>query len=324
MAGIMQAQDYQYLKQDLSLPRLSSYQHFFKPESPAELYGHYCWNEAISAAFFRLIGIVEITLRNKLHSALSHHYYNSNSIGSKASNDWYKALDLNLRSEENILKITHKRKKGGWQPKHPPVSHDDVISRLTYGFWPKVLDIQKDKTNKPVPWGQIIPAVLPYHRHKSDSYWKKVKHQDTLYARLEMVGSMRNRIAHFEPIWKQGDLFEETRERQNKIPKKLGNAPATDKEALDRLILIHERIQELLGWLSASRLKNYQSSYTFRQLNWLLSKSGKATYLHLQDQSQLSKTEFKRNMTSIFSKQKTVSITQKNDVVGIFYPLGQI
>lgn len=70
MTGIMQVQDYQYLKQDLSLPRLSSYQHFFKPESPIELYGHYCWNEAISAAFFRLIGIVEITLRNKLHSAL--------------------------------------------------------------------------------------------------------------------------------------------------------------------------------------------------------------------------------------------------------------
>ncbi|AWK84302.1 Abi family protein [Photobacterium damselae] len=83
----MQVQDYQYLKQDLSLPRLSSYQHFFKPESPIELYGHYCWNEAISAAFFRLIGIVEITLRNKLHSALSQHYYNSSSIGSKESNE---------------------------------------------------------------------------------------------------------------------------------------------------------------------------------------------------------------------------------------------
>ncbi|HIF9102569.1 TPA: Abi family protein [Photobacterium damselae] len=321
MTGIMQVQDYQYLKQDLSLPRLSSYQHFFKPESPIELYGHYCWNEAISSAFFRLIGIVEITLRNKLHSALSQHYYNSSSIGSKESNDWYKSLELNLRSEENILKITHSRKKGKWQPKHPPLSHDDVISRLTYGFWPKVLDIKKDKTNKPVPWGQIIPNVIPYHRQKGDSYWKKVKHQDTLYARLEMVGSLRNRIAHFEPIWKQGALFEETRERQNKTPKKLENAPTTNSEALERLRLIHERIQELLGWLSSSRLKNYQNSYTFRQLNWLLSASGKATYLDLQDQSQLSKTEFKRNMTSIISKQKTVAITQKNDVVGIFYPL---
>ncbi|MEZ8967645.1 Abi family protein [Vibrio breoganii] len=318
----MQAQDYQDLEQDLSPPRLSSYGHFFKPKSPTELYGHYCWNEAISAAFFRLIGIAEITLRNKLHSALSQHYYNPKSVGSKHSNDWYKHLDLNQRSKENILKITHKRKKGKWHPKNPPLSHDDVISRLTYGFWPKVLDIQKDIANKPVPWGQIIPTIIPYHRYKTDGYWKKVKHQDILYARLEMVGSMRNRIAHFEPIWKQGALFEETRERQNKVPKKLENAPTSDKEALDRLILIHERIQELLGWLSSSRLKNYQNSYTFRQLNWLLSVSGKATYLDLQGQNQLSQTEFKRNMTSIVSKQKTFAITKKNDVVGIFYPLG--
>ncbi|APX09908.1 MULTISPECIES: Abi family protein [Vibrio harveyi group] len=317
----MQAKDFQELQQDISLPRLSSYQHFFKPKETTELYGYYCWNEAISAAFFRLIGIVEITLRNKLHCSLSHHYYNPKSSGSKLSNDWYLFLDLNKRSEENILKITHYRKNGKWHPKHPTLSHDDVISRLTYGFWPKVLDIKNDKQNQLVPWGRLIPNVLPYHRQKSEGYWKKVKHQDILYARLEMIGSIRNRIAHFEPIWKQGALYEETRERQNKQPKRLENSPSNVQEVLVRLRLIHDRTQELLGWLSQSRLKSYQKSYTYRQLNWLLSQNGIDTYLALQGQNQLSQSSFKRSLARIMKQQKTVNITKKGNVVGVFYPV---
>ncbi|MCZ4339767.1 Abi family protein [Shewanella colwelliana] len=317
----MQAQDYLNLQQDISLPRLSSYQHFFKPKEPTELYGYYCWNEAISAALFRLIGIVEITLRNKLHCALSQHYYNPKSLGSKQSNDWYSSLALNKRSEENILKVTHTRKKGKWQPKHLTLSHDDVISRLTYGFWPKVLDITKDKQNQLVPWGKIIPNVIPHHRQKNEGYWKKTKHQDTLYARLEMIGSLRNRIAHFEPIWKQGALFEETRERQNKQPKKLLNAPINAKEALCRLILIHERIQEQLGWLSHSRLKSYQNSYTHRQLSWLLSPKGMETYLCMQGHTPLSQSKVKRRLTNIIKQQKTITITKNGEVSGVFYPI---
>ncbi|UXI04668.1 Abi family protein [Photobacterium sp. TY1-4] len=316
----MQAADYQQLQHDISLPRLSSYQHFFQPDEPKALYGYYCWNEAISSAFFRLIGIVEITLRNKIHRALSQHYHNGQSNGSELSNDWYNFLDLNAHSEKKILAVTHRFKKGKWHPKQPALSHDDVISRMTYGFWPKVFDIRQDKQNNAVPWGKIIPNVIPHHRQKSEGYWKKIKHQDILYARLELIGSLRNRIAHFEPIWKQGDLFEETRERQNKKPKLIIPAPSNAAEAMERLILLHSRAQELLGWLSQTQLKSYQHSYIYRQLNWLLSQDGMDIYIRQHSQKQLSPTVFKRQFTSIIKQENTVSIVKNGKVSGVFYP----
>ncbi len=316
----MQASDYQQLQHDISLPRLSSYQYFFKPNKPAELYGYYCWNEAISAAFFRLIGIVEVTLRNKLHRALSTHCYNPQSKGNKLSNDWFNFLDLNTHSEKKILSVTHKRRGNNWHPKLPAVSHDDVISRMTYGFWPKVFDIQKDRQGNLLPWGTIIPTIIPHHRQKSAGYWKKIKHQDGLYARLELVGSLRNRIAHFEPIWKQGELFEETRIRQNKTPKLLAAAPTNDIEARERLILLHQRTQELLGWLSKTRLKSYQQSYTYHQLSWLLSKDGMETYIRQHSQNSLTPSTFKRNFSSILKQQQTVTILKNGRISGVFYP----
>lgn len=312
----MQASDYQQLKQDISIPRLSSYQHFFKTKKITEIYDYYCWNAEISSAFFQLIGIVEITLRNKVHQALSSYCHNSESQGSLTSNDWYNFLDLNKRSKDKILSVTHNRnKKGVWIPKNPPLSHDDAISRMTYGFWPKVLDIQNDVNGNQVLWGEIIPLIIPNHRYKTESYWKKIKHQDQLYSRLELVGSLRNRIAHFEPIWKQGSLFEETRERKNKIPKLISDAPVTPDEARQRLKLTHERILELLGWLSPARLKSYKQSQTYYKLNWLLSDDG----VLLKRPTQITSTSFKRNLNSILKHKETISIHRDGVVTAMFY-----
>ena len=311
----MQASDYQQLKQDISIPRLSSYQHFFKTKQIIEIYDYYCWNAEISSAFFQLIGIVEITLRNKVHQALSSHCHNPQSQGSVSSNDWYNFLDLNKHSKDKILSVTHKKKKGTWLPKNPPLSHDDAISRMTYGFWPKILDIQKDINGNQVPWGEIIPLIIPNHRYKTESYWKKIKHQDQLYSRLEQIGSLRNRIAHFEPIWKQGCLFEETRERQNKIPKLISHAPVSPDEARNRLKLTHERILELLDWLSPARLKSYKQSHTYHKLNWLLSNDG----MSLKTPTKITSTSFKRNLRSILKNKETISIHQDGIVSAILY-----
>lgn len=318
----MQAQDYSQLQQDISAPPLSSYRHFFQIEDMVELYAYYCWNEAISAAFFRCIGIVEVTLRNSLHRELSRFCHNTQSSGVLLSNDWYNFLELNSKSAGSIQKITHYRAKSGrFHPRRPAVSHDDVISRLTYGFWPKLLDIDKTKSGSLLLWGNLIPLIIPNHRHNSRTYWLKTKHQDKLYARLELVGSLRNRIAHFEPIWKQKQLFEETRTRQNKKPKVVKNAPSNSVEARERLTLLHERIQELLGWLSKPRLQSYRHSYTYRQLSWLLSQEGFELYLKQQSQTQLSHTAFKRELSTIVKMQKAVRVLRNGKLSGVFYPI---
>ena len=58
----------------ISEPRLRSYREVFEHQSDEELYGAYEWNKAVVACFAPLNQIVEVTLRNAIHNALSDRY----------------------------------------------------------------------------------------------------------------------------------------------------------------------------------------------------------------------------------------------------------
>ena len=310
----MQPIDIQQTCLDISHARLSSYKNFFGCDSVEDVYGIYCWNEAISGNLFRLISITEIVMRNRFHSALSQHAFNQQSIGSYTANDWYLYISLGFKSSEKIYNIRHKRiGKGKFVLKNPEPTSNDVVSQLTFGFWNKLL-------NSSLPWGNLIPEIVPGHRHKTSSHWSKQNNQDKLYARIETVNDLRNRIAHFEPIWKQKDLKEERRQRQNK-PKLsvVMPAPKNSLEALERLILLHDRTVELLHWFSPSRAKDYQTSYVKSHFDWLCSKEGLDSYLNYHSNITLPSSIFKRELNKLTREKTMVNITKNNKVKGVFY-----
>ncbi|MGE8398451.1 MAG: hypothetical protein ACN6NZ_00785 [Burkholderiales bacterium] len=92
--------------------------------------------------------------------------------------------------------------------------------------------------------------MLPGHRQRQPSHWAKQKHQDELFARLDLCNGLRNRIAHHEPIWKLGELMTEGRARPGKPLAVAAPAPTNPDEALSRLRLLYGRVVELLTWLS--------------------------------------------------------------------------
>jgi hypothetical protein len=234
----------------LSHPRLSSYRRFFTAASDAEALGLYQWNEEMSGALFRAISLVEIVLRNQFHKALSNRY---GVAGTSTSRDWYQHISLKPLSKDRIRDITHLRKHKTFIPRTPTPSPDDVVSKLTLGFWPHVLDAAKDTANVAVPWDQIILDILPGHRQRTSQYWKKQRHQDAFFARLDLCNELRNRIAHHEPIWKQGPLLAEARHRKgSSAPAVVAATPTTPADSVARLQLLYERLVELLGWLSPS------------------------------------------------------------------------
>ncbi|MFT4929776.1 MAG: hypothetical protein ACI8WB_005911, partial [Phenylobacterium sp.] len=113
----MQPKDIEYLLDALSQPRMSSYRSFFGTNlSNKQIYGSYLWNEALSLEFFRVLTLVEIILRNRIHSVLSHHYFytqkevvtsnrsrrwifqNTATIGHIDSCNWYQTQLLSIRS----------------------------------------------------------------------------------------------------------------------------------------------------------------------------------------------------------------------------------
>ena len=246
--------------QALSLPRLSSYRRFFGVDNEQAL-RIYQWNDELSAALFLTIRQLEVLLRNQFHRALSLRY---GTTGSHGSRDWYAYVNLTPKSQDSIKNITHHKKKKS------PSSPDDVISRLTFGFWPHLLDLAKDAQGQPIDWGSTLLDVLPGHRQRQATYWSQRKYQDMLFARLDLCNEIRNRLAHHEPIWKLGPLMHEGRPRKGKPLTEQLPAPSTPDEALARLRLLYDRMTELLRWLSPASVRQYlHSPLHLRCLNLL-------------------------------------------------------
>ncbi|WP_067867865.1 Abi family protein [Neptuniibacter marinus] len=301
---------------DISIARMSSYHSFFSNISQQEAYGLYCWNEALSSALFRLISITEVVLRNRFHEAFSQEVSNPQSIGAPTANDWYNYISLNSKSASKIQKVTHRWANGGWTPKHPLPTSNDVVSQMTFGFWPALLNQQSI-----VNWGNVLPNIVPYHRYKTYAHWNSTHNRGVLWARLDMVNKIRNRIAHFEPVWKQGNLIEERRRTQNSPPLTIDIAAPTDTAgAIAMLNLKHQRIVELLRWLSKDRAQDYLSSYIHDHFTWVCSIEGFESYKNLKVGSELPVSKFKRELNSIVRRQDKVKVTRCNTDYGTFYP----
>jgi hypothetical protein len=243
--------------QALSHARLSNYRSFFGATDDGEALGLYQWNDDLSAGIFSTIKQLEVVLRNQFHHAMSQRY---GAAGGQGSKDWYAHVALNSKSKDKIKGITHHYRGSQLVPRVPAPSPDDVVSGLTFGFWPRLLDLTVDIHQQPVAWGPILVDVLPGHRQRQASYWAKPKHRDALFARLDLCNELRNRIAHHEPIWKLGPLMAERRSRHGSPVAIEAPAPTTPADALNRLRLLYDRVTELLGWLSPAVAAKYMAS----------------------------------------------------------------
>ncbi len=256
----------------LSSPRLSNYRRFFGTACDRAAYGLYCWNDAISGELARILALAEIALRNQLHFALSRRF----GAGTGTSADWYNHLALDPKSMEAVRKVTHHMIRASQTlqnvPRTPVPSPDDVISKLTFGFWPHLLDVRSTVSGAALQWSEILTEAFPGHRHSSLNFWDKQRNRDSLYARIDYCKDLRNRIAHLEPVWKSGPLFEERRARPNRPPRRVKGPPATPTEAIARLQLSYDRALELLSWLSPGLREVYlagESPHRFSMLNRL-------------------------------------------------------
>lgn len=263
--------------QALSHARLSNYRSFFGAVDDVQALALYQWNEELSACFFRTISLVEIVLRNQFHKAFSLRY---GVVGRHGSKDWYEHVNLAPIARKKIKEITHFTQGAQQLPRIPAPSPDDVVSGLTFGFWPHLLDLKKDTLHQNIDWGPILLDVLPGHRQRQASHWAKQKHQDELFARLDLCNGLRNRIAHHEPIWKLGKLMTEGRARPSKPLSVAALAPTTSHEALSRLRLLYGRVVELMTWLSPDLTNQHTQSELHLRCLSLLQPTILQAYLH--------------------------------------------
>jgi hypothetical protein len=290
----------------LSIPRLRNYKAYFSTADDQDVYACYQWNNEVSRSFVALIHLVEVVMRNAYHRELSR--FHSQRLGQAIvdSMDWYSHLNFGKDSDGGLKKTVTKLQKRSHFTDH------DVVSNLTFGFWTNVVK----ETN--TQWGVVLPLVFP----DSTRNLALGKSQDQLRARVGLVNDLRNRISHWEPIWKRGDLMEERLLRPGSAPLKVvQRAPTTPEQSIIRLNTEYDRTLSLLGLLDKNLEAGYKDSHGYEHFKWVCSVAGLSSYRAYERSETISFSTAKRNLSSLAKGRTVLTVTHGNSRFKIT-PLG--
>lgn len=156
----------------LSSDRFARYLNAASDKSEAlELYR---WNAAISGAFYGPLQCLEVGLRNAVHDRLSVPYGQS----------WY-ALPTLLSARDQA---TAREARETIERLGKPVTSGRVIAELSFGFWVGLFSNAYDQTI----WRTDLYKLFSPRPQRHE-----------LFNKLDRLRTLRNRIAHHEPIFQR-------------------------------------------------------------------------------------------------------------------------
>ncbi|EOM77711.1 hypothetical protein DW322_02595 [Rhodococcus rhodnii] len=137
----------------------------------------YEWNGRVGAAVFEDFGYLEVLLRNACDERLREWNRRQDT-----TIPWYLHSVFGPASRLDIDKARHRAVRGG-RPELP----GRVVAELMFGFW-RFLHARSYEASLWTPCLRLAyPHLQPQRRR-------------TVYARLDRLNTLRNRIAHHEPI----------------------------------------------------------------------------------------------------------------------------
>lgn len=137
----------------------------------------YEWNARLSAAVFEDLGYLEVILRNACHAQLEQ--WNRRS---SRQNPWYLASILTPESHRDVAEARRRATRGN-RTELP----GRVVAELMFGFW----RFLHARSYEATLWTPCLRLAYPHQRPN--------RRQD-VYRRLDHLNTLRNRIAHHEPI----------------------------------------------------------------------------------------------------------------------------
>jgi hypothetical protein len=140
----------------------------------------YFWNMALSRELMLSLGIVEITMRNGIHRALTTHTGYPN---------WYDHIPLLQRQQEKITSTKAEITNAG-----EVLLPGRVIAGLGFGFWTMLLSGGYGaiwNPNNVALIGQAFPHLAALNQSRGYAH-----------RRFNNIRRLRNRISHHEPIWR--------------------------------------------------------------------------------------------------------------------------
>lgn len=307
---------------DIHSMRFINYRNIFATTDINELHGIYCWNEELAAKMMHLIGMVEVTLRNRIHSALSKFFYtnvstycNAPIIGTVDSCNWYDHVFLKPKSKLERSFTSLKKDNSGVMLNPAPLPHK-IISQLENGKWAHILKLKKNKNGTIIPWEIIFPSIFPAAQDSFSDITQDKANRNRVVNRLHRVNKLRNRCAHFEPVWKFGNLLSEYNNSLVKV------APTDARSTLSRTQAEYRCLIELLEWLSPDMASYWQTTRTHKELTFLMNMVGLDNFRNSTGVKTMSLSRMGRshNVKALIRRQESVLLTDKGKVVGLFHP----
>jgi hypothetical protein len=300
-------------EQVISKPRLDSYKGYFHA-STEEAVGLYMWNCRISACLSTLISYFEVALRNRIHWSMSDFY----SRGANQSIHWYDSIRGQLKPEtqRTITKIRSIRGAGGvFITRNPAPSPDEIVSRVTFGFWPSILGVVDRRYAD-----RLLPGIFPNHPlNATPSAWTINATRKSALAFIYELNEMRNRIAHHEPLWKFSAI------KDTSVTPAVVIAAASTNQA-ESVARFHRLLALLDANLSAVNMdlgQDLSKSRWRSELNFLLTSKGVERYKnlrHVPEEASMSPADLRRQFSLVGKGNQPVNIGTRSRFAGVFIP----
>ena len=162
----------------LSVARLASYQAHCGGDLPAAI-ALYEWNAELTGAMWETIGHLEVALRNAMSDRLSLRHQLLDRPGSWLDDPFG---ELDRAARDDIAKACDRVRRN-----RKPVTEDQIISELGFGFWRYLLTRRYATTLWP-----DLAAAFPNSPSRSRAT------VDNPVRRLHLF---RNRLAHHQRVW---------------------------------------------------------------------------------------------------------------------------
>jgi len=268
--------NYSEAKRLISSARLSSYKKIINSDNDAELLGAYSWNMAVVGAFYPLIQIVEVALRNAINNAGKEH------ITEVEGKHWIESIKCTSiinesgdnANAEQVLKFKQKIKNAKKEAKKTLVAKgdtdksptlDQIISQTDLATWEYLFDKHfyegNNDINENFLWPKNLLKVfkkLPRTNEKNPSFHQR----DIIRRRIEEIRLFRNRLSHNEPVWRT-------------------NSAGSKEAVVTQLYEMVENIMDLLFWISPTFSNYVKDIGVYTRITQLLHLAELNRYLHI-------------------------------------------
>ena len=222
--------DLEKYKATIGIERLKSFNDGNKDACEEYLVEKYIINIKASQALYPILSIVEVYLRNSIDVMLQTIY----------GSDW---LDKEIKKQTILLNYDYSKlqeavknldKKYGFKN----VTRGKIISELNFGFW---VNLCSSKYN-PTIWTKKNAFKFVFPRFPK----KEKENIATISRTLTKIKNLRNRIFHYEPIFKNDAAFWEIYDETIKI---ISYLPEGNKEIIKRTDNFKSIISEVMETL---------------------------------------------------------------------------